>query len=269
MSVADKAEGASLRAEGAPPRTAPLPAKLANLLREAKWLALVAVAVYLLLILATFHKADPGWSHEATAALTQNAGGPLGAWLADLLLYLFGLSSYWWVLLCLYVVVWGYRRLDGSSLIDPRPLAIALAGFGVLLLASASLEALRLHTLRAELPLAPGGLAGDAIGSFASGVLGFTGATLALITLAAVGFSLFTGISWIAAAEFTGLLLEGGLTLARRLRESRWTRLRYSCEVADGRSISGLAIDCPVIGDKPDRVRLGYLGVPIAIGVSR
>ena len=224
MSVADKAEGASLRAEGAPPRTAPLPAKLANLLREAKWLALVAVAVYLLLILATFHKADPGWSHEATAALTQNAGGPLGAWLADLLLYLFGLSSYWWVLLCLYVVVWGYRRLDGSSLIDPRPLAIALAGFGVLLLASASLEALRLHTLRAELPLAPGGLAGDAIGSFASGVLGFTGATLALITLAAVGFSLFTGISWIAAAEFTGLLLEGGLTLARRLRESRQDR---------------------------------------------
>ena len=217
MRVAEKADGAS-------PSPAPLPAKLANLLREAKWLALVAVAVYLLLILVTFHKADPGWSHEATAALTQNAGGRLGAWLADLLLYLFGVSSYWLVLLCLYIVVWGYRRLDGSALIEARPLVIALAGFAVLLLASASLEAVRLHTLRAELPLAPGGLAGDAFGSFASGNLGFTGATLLLITLAAMGFSLFTGISLIAAAEFTGLMLEGLYGLAKRLRESRQDR---------------------------------------------
>ena len=217
MRVAEKADGAS-------PSPAPLPAKLANLLREAKWLALVAVAVYLLLILVTFHKADPGWSHEATAALTQNAGGRLGAWLADLLLYLFGVSSYWLVVLCLYIVVWGYRRLDGSALIEARPLVIALAGFAVLLLASASLEAVRLHTLRAELPLAPGGLAGDAFGSFASGNLGFTGATLLLITLAAMGFSLFTGISLIAAAEFTGLMLEGLYGLAKRLRESRQDR---------------------------------------------
>lgn len=217
MSVAEKADRAATR-------SAPLPAKLANLLREAKWLALVAAALYLLLILLTFHRSDPGWSHEATAALTQNAGGRFGAWFADLLLYLFGLSSYWWAMLCLYVVVWGYRRLDGSSLIDPRPLAVAIAGFVVLLLSSASLEALRLYTLQAELPLAPGGLAGGAISGFAAGLIGFTGATLALVTLAAVGFSLFTGISWIAAAEFTGRMLEGALNLLQRLRENREDR---------------------------------------------
>ena len=152
MSVADKANGASSRADGASPRTAPLPAKLANLLREAKWLALVALAVYLLLILITFNKGDPGWSHQATGATIQNAGGKFGAWLADLMLFLLGVSSYWWVLLCLYVVVWGYRRLDGSPLIDPRPLVIALVGFAVLLVASAALESLRLHSLQAELP---------------------------------------------------------------------------------------------------------------------
>jgi len=101
---------------------------------------------------------------------------------------------------------------------------IALAGFAILLVASASIEALRLHSLKAELPLAPGGLVGDVLGSFASGILGFTGATLALITLAAVGFSLFTGISWIAAAEFTGLVLEGLLAIAKRVRESRQDR---------------------------------------------
>src|SRR5258708_30721588 len=108
------------------PSGAPLPAKLAGLLREAKWLILVALAAYLLLIFATYHRADPAWSHSATGAATGNAGGAIGAWLSDVLLYLFGVSAYWWIALCLYVVVWGYRRLDGRPLIHPRPLGIPL-----------------------------------------------------------------------------------------------------------------------------------------------
>jgi len=203
---------------------APLPAKLASLLREAKWLVLVALAAYLLLILATFHKEDPGWSHSATVAVTQNAGGRLGAWLADLLLYLFGVSAYWWAALCTYVVVWGYRRIDGTRLIDRRPLAIAFAGFVVLLVSSAALEALRLQSLPAELPLAAGGMVGQSVAHLATGVFGFTGATLALLTLVAVGFSLFTGISWLAVSEVTGFLLESVYALAQRTWERRKDR---------------------------------------------
>ncbi|MGH8738848.1 MAG: DNA translocase FtsK 4TM domain-containing protein, partial [Burkholderiales bacterium] len=203
---------------------APLPAKLASLLREAKWLVLVALAAYLLLILATYHKNDPGWSHSATIALTQNAGGRLGAWLADLLLYLFGVSAYWWAALCAYVVVWGYRRIDGSGLIDRRPLAIAFAGFVLLLVSSAALEALRLQSLPAELPLAAGGMIGQSVGRLVVGVFGFTGATLALITLVAVGFSLFTGISWLAVSELTGFVLESLYGLARHTWEQRKDR---------------------------------------------
>src|SRR5258706_2410079 len=156
MGVAEKTSGA------------PLPAKLAGLLREAKWLVLVALAAYLLLILSTYHRADPGWSHSASGAGARNAGGAFGAWLSDILLYLFGVSAYWWVALCLYVVVWGYRRLDGSSLIDRRPLGIALGGFALLLVASATIEGLRLHSIAAELPLVPGGVVGELAGKYAS-----------------------------------------------------------------------------------------------------
>jgi S-DNA-T family DNA segregation ATPase FtsK/SpoIIIE len=203
---------------------APLPAKLANLLREARWLVLAALAGYLLLIFLTFHKGDPGWSLSATAADPHNAGGRAGAWIADLLLYLFGVSAYWWIALCLVAVAWGYRSLDRSALIDRRPLAIALGGFALLLLSSAALEALRLHTLTAQLPLVPGGMLGGAIGDRAAGLLGFTGATLLLLTLAAVGFSLFTGVSWLALAELTGLLLEATAGHARRAWEQRADR---------------------------------------------
>jgi DNA segregation ATPase FtsK/SpoIIIE, S-DNA-T family len=203
---------------------APLPAKLASLLREAKWLALVALALYLLLIFATFQRGDPGWSHSATDAATRNAGGVVGAWLSDVLLYVFGISAYWWVALCAYVVAWGYRRIDGSSLIDRRPLWLSFAGFAVLLASSAALEFLRLHSLRAELPLGPGGVVGDVIGRALAGTLGLTGATLLLLTLVAVGFSLFTGISWLAVAEFTGSALEAGYSLAFRAWERRRDR---------------------------------------------
>ena len=212
MAAADKTQGA------------PLPAKLASLLREAKWLVLVALAGYLFLVLATFRQSDPGWSHSATAAVAQNAGGRFGAWLADILLYLFGLSAYWWVALCLYVVVWGYRRLDGSALVDRRPLALAVGGFLLLIVASAAVEALRFHSLAVALPDKHGGVIGYTVANALSAVAGFTGATLALVTLAAVGLSLFTGMSWLAVAEGVGALLEAAYALALGLREQRRDR---------------------------------------------
>jgi S-DNA-T family DNA segregation ATPase FtsK/SpoIIIE len=212
MSVAEKASGA------------PLPARLASLLREAKWLVGIAAAAYLLLILASFDKGDPGSSHSATLDTVHNAGGRLGAWLADLLLEAFGVSAYWWVVLCIVAVIWGYRRLDGTALLDRRPLAVALCGFAILILSSAALESLRLHSLHVQLPDRPGGIVGSVASGFAAANLGFTGATLALLTLAAVGFSLFTGVSWIALAELAGFALESGYSAAKGTWERREDR---------------------------------------------
>src|SRR5258706_9594011 len=114
---------------------APLPAKLAGLLREAKWLVLVAAAGYLLLILLTHHAKDPSFTHSATNAVVQNAGGYVGARLSDIMLMLFGWSAYWWVVLCLYTVVRGYRRIEISEKIETRPLLLSLPGFALLLVA--------------------------------------------------------------------------------------------------------------------------------------
>src|SRR4026208_216197 len=95
--------------------SAPLPAKLAGRLREAKWLALVGAAGYLLLILLTHHAADPGWSRSATAAVVQNAGGRVGAWRSVVRLARFGGSAFWGAARCLFTGVRGYRRLEEAS----------------------------------------------------------------------------------------------------------------------------------------------------------
>ena len=76
----------------------PLPPKIAALLRESWWLLLVGVALYLVLVLSTYSRGDPGWSHQASGAQVVNAGGKAGAWIADVALYVFGLSAWWWVL---------------------------------------------------------------------------------------------------------------------------------------------------------------------------
>jgi DNA segregation ATPase FtsK/SpoIIIE, S-DNA-T family len=187
---------------------APLPGKVAALLRESKWFVLIAVALYLALVFATFNKADPGWSHSAAGVEITNAGGRVGAWIADVLLFLFGVSAWWWIGLFAYAVAWGYRRLDGSSLSDRRSFVVAAIGFAVLLLASSGLEALRLHSIKASLPSVPGGMVGSEIARLLWASLGFTGATLILLTLCAVGLSLFTGVSWITVAEVLGAALE-------------------------------------------------------------
>src|SRR5262245_45942991 len=118
-------------------RNTPLPAKLAGLLREAKWLVLVALAGYLLLILFTHRGTDPSFSRDSTGAIVQNAGGKVGALLSDLLLSAFGWSAFWWVVLCLVIVVRGYRQIEGKPAAEQKPLWMAAIGFALLLVASA------------------------------------------------------------------------------------------------------------------------------------
>ena len=197
----------------------PLPPKIASLLRESWWLAVVALALYLALVLFTFNKADPGWSHSAGVEQIRNSGGRIGAWLSDILLFVFGLSAWWWVMLCAFVVRWSFRRIESVTSADSRSYVVVGVGFTILLVASASIEALRFYSLKATLPLAPGGMLGAGLSGLLATAIGFTGATLVLLALIAIGLSLFTGMSWVAFLEGFG----GRLEAIYQFGKERWT----------------------------------------------
>jgi S-DNA-T family DNA segregation ATPase FtsK/SpoIIIE len=209
---------------------------LLGLLRESRWLLLVAVALYLILILFGFDRADPSWSHSAGDAAIRNPGGTFGAWLSDVLLYLFGFSAWWLVTLMLQRVWAGYHRMRADSLFDPRALWVALLGFLVLLFASSALEALRLYTWQVSLPLAPGGMLGAVVGGALSHVLGFTGATLFLLALMVVSFSLYTGLSWLRFVDWLGSALEESYLWARNTWQTRQDK-RIGAQATQERSI--------------------------------
>ena len=219
------------RVDSASEESDPLPEKIASILQESSWLILIVIAAFIGLALWGYQRSDPGWSHALHGSLVHNPAGRGGAWLADLLLYVFGLSAWWWVVLLMALVWWGYRRLDGFRSIDRRPLYIALTGFVVLIVASSGLEALRFYSLKAQLPLAPGGMLGIEIGNAAVRYLGYTGATLTLIAALALGWSVFSGMSWISTLERLGALIELSYTAARDLID-RWQDRRIGREVA-------------------------------------
>ena len=191
-----------------PKETSLLAVRLAALLRESRLILLGAAAIYLILVLYGYDRNDPAWSHSASNVVPHNAGGIMGAWSADILLYVFGFSAWWWAVLLSQKVWIGYRGIAQNSLFDRRALWIALLGFALLLVASSSLEALRLHTLRAALPYVPGGMLGTVLGDGLAHLLGFTGATMLLLVFMAIGFSLFSGLSWLRFIDRLGVTLE-------------------------------------------------------------
>jgi len=205
-----------------------LPPRVSRLLRESGWLILVGAALYLILIFYSYDQGDPGWSHSGDYNYINNAGGHFGAWLADFLLYLFGISAWWWVVFCFATVSWSYRRIDVAGIFDRHSIFLSVGGFLLLLVASSGLESLRFYTLNVTLPYQSGGIFGETISHYLSQLLGFTGSTLTLLILIAIGFSQFTGLSWVRLVEKIGEIIENAILwiqnsiLLKRNKQTHW-----------------------------------------------
>ncbi|MCM1129757.1 MAG: DNA translocase FtsK 4TM domain-containing protein [Oxalobacter formigenes] len=216
--------------EPADPAPAP-PSRLARLLTEARWLVLIALTLFFFIVLYTYSPADPGWSHAVHVDTIRNMGGKTGAWISDLLLFTFGLSAWWCGLWLLRAVLHGYRRIASLLLLKETPKPgwfrdrlVPNLGFLILLSSSAAVEYLRMYAMKIPLPRAPGGVLGEVLGAAAMEQLGFTGATLILLVLFALGFSLFLQTSWLQLSEKVGTIVEGIAWIfikAYRIRQDR------------------------------------------------
>src|SRR5688572_27055582 len=111
----------------------------------------------------------------------RNWGGAFGAYMADLLLSLFGRSAYWFIALFGALVAWAFRRIESVPESDRRSYIVALIGFGILLLASSGIEAIGLKSRGAILPHGSGGFIGTLISHAIAGPFGFIGGTIILL----------------------------------------------------------------------------------------
>ncbi|MFM0321497.1 DNA translocase FtsK [Caballeronia glebae] len=186
-----------------------LPHRMSRLFTEIRWILQVALGLFLVMALISYSRKDPSWTHAVSVDHISNWAGRVGAYTSDILLLVFGLSSYWLIVLLARRIVANYRRITQPPVVDkdaPKDrtwLAEAFA-FVLVLLASDGIEALRMWSLKVQLPRAPGGVVGDVVARQVSHALGFTGATLFLLIALAIGLSLYFRFSWLSVCEKVG-----------------------------------------------------------------
>ena len=211
--------------------------RLLRLMREAMWLASLALGVCLALALLTHEVGDPGWSRAASGGSLQNGAGLVGAWLSDILYYIFGRSALWLLAAVAIGLVRSYGLLMRDRQVDRLSAGVMLAGLLLLLVGSAAFEALRFQAFAGGLPAGAGGALGSTLAGLSAGLLGITGATLLLLVLSMAGLSLLSGISWLELAEHTGaaaewLALRGWQTL------EDWRDRRLGARAAHRRDVT-------------------------------
>ncbi|MGD2055611.1 MAG: DNA translocase FtsK 4TM domain-containing protein [Gammaproteobacteria bacterium] len=190
-------------------------------LREGALLILGTLAIYLLVSLASYQPTDPGWSHTASVTEISNVGGVVGAWLADILLYLFGYLAYLLPVMVAYSGWLVFRGRTPGGGIDLHVLAIRWSGFLLTVGTGCGLATLKSALTTGVLPAGAGGVLGSVVGHGLVELFSPVGTTLFLLALFLTGVTLFTGLSWFAAMDFTGkyalLLSDHAYDLAARL----------------------------------------------------
>ncbi|NHB87959.1 DNA translocase FtsK 4TM domain-containing protein [Photorhabdus tasmaniensis] len=191
-------------------------------LLEAVLLVIVILAAYLMVALISFNPSDPSWSQTAWHEPVHNFGGGVGAWLADTLFSAFGILAYAIPPLMILGCWTAFRQHDDREYVDFFVLALRVIGALAIVLTSCGLAALNVDDLHY---FASGGIIGSLFGSAILPWFNELGATLALLCVWAIGFTLFTGWSWLTIAEKTGAIILGaiGFITNRSRHEQEYT----------------------------------------------
>ena len=218
----ERARGGAYMAEPAAQGEAPwrVSAALARGLRESGAIALVVLALVLCMALLSFDPHDPGFSFTGAGTGVHNRVGPVGAWFADALYWMFGRPAY---LLPVMLGFGGWRLMRRRTEREPSShlnTAVRVAGFLALMVASCALAAL--HWSAGSLPQGAGGILGSAAGESLVSGLDLLGATLLLLAAWMTGAALAFGVSWFTVMDRVG---HGTWAAARWLRE-RWVNAR-------------------------------------------
>jgi S-DNA-T family DNA segregation ATPase FtsK/SpoIIIE len=181
--------------------------RLRKLLRDCLYFGLLPLALFVLLAFVSYDSRDDGWSHASGSAIVRNLGGPAGAWIADLWLYLCGAMAY---LFPIGMLIWALRGLRGSIVSKEDghfDLVVRLIGLSLLLVSGCAL--LGLHAGESVYPAGSGGVLGTVLGNWIPTVIGRLGGTVVLLAIFLLGITLGTGMSWLKLMDRTG-----GWTLA-------------------------------------------------------
>ena len=209
-------------------------------LREGAFIGISAACLYLLLSLATYTPADPGWSVTGNTDIVANAGGRTGAWLADTCFFLFGYLAYLFPLMLAWRAWVLFQQRYEETGFDWVTFAIRALGLVLVTIAGTALVAT--NTLGASaLPQGPGGILGQAVGWSFADAFSVTGSRLILCAVFLFGTTLFTDISWLKLMDRVGSLVIRGAIWGRNRfldLQERWRERREQQKAQQERKVA-------------------------------
>jgi len=172
-----------------------------NFKQDLALLSLTAFCLYILLALLTYSPLDDGWSTTGAEHGFRNAGGPVGAYLADGLLHGLGYLAYIIPLLAAGKVFQIFRSRQSNS--SSSVWLSRLLGFFLSILSLAALIDLSIFTSSA-LPAGIGGMVGQGIAAITVSLFSTMGGGILLTLILCVGMMLFWEFSWLAVFDSIG-----------------------------------------------------------------
>ncbi|HEY4529741.1 MAG TPA: DNA translocase FtsK 4TM domain-containing protein [Luteimonas sp.] len=204
-----------------------------KLLRDIALIAIAPLLVYLLACMVTYSPSDPGWSNAGSlTAPLNNAGGRVGAWIADVLLGLFGHVAFVLPLILgavAWIALFGMDS-DGDGQADLGP-ALRLVGIVGFIVSSTGLLYLRIGAVEGY-SAGSGGILGRLVGNSLYSAFGPVGGNLFLLALLLVSVTLATGLSWFRVMDTLGAWVLRLPALFRRgtKQASEWQEARAARE---------------------------------------
>jgi S-DNA-T family DNA segregation ATPase FtsK/SpoIIIE len=197
-------------------------------LRESALWVFGALALILLVALASYDRTDPSFSSTGQSGPVTNLIGPFGAWLSDLFFVLFGAPAYFFPIILGFAGWRLFQDRRSAEPIDRKTSAVRGAGFVLALASSCGLATL--HFQAGSLPYTAGGQIGSLVGEGLAGALSLLGATLLLLAVWLASVSLCTGISWLVVMDRIGQAILAAIEWAR-------TRSATARDVKAGREV--------------------------------
>lgn len=213
-------------AENTARNPAKLTAAVARGLRESAAIAIAVIALVVFAALATYSPQDPGFSFSSDTVDVHNRVGPVGAWFADVLFFLFGRPAFLFPVMLAAWCWYLFRNRKNDERTTRANTIVRAAGFAMVLVASCGLATL--HWDPGSLRQTAGGVVGTLVGDGLAAGLHFLGATLLLLAAWMAGVSIAFGVSWLTVIDRVGAAFWQGVGWVRE-------KLATKREVAEGR----------------------------------
>ena len=156
---------------------------------------LIAFSLYVFISLVSYTETDSGFFNKNSLGVIENLGGPFGALISDILITIFGFTSY---LVLLVGVVWSVQSIFFDGLDQSRvKVIIRLFSFLVFVTCTCSLFEYFVSNNA-------GGYTGYYIFGFISSVFGYVGSLIFLILFLILVTSITFNFSWLNFLDATG-----------------------------------------------------------------